>query len=189
MAKESKQEKYYEKAYNQIWNQYEHIYKGIERTEHKFELLTALSGILMLIFFSIKPYEINPIFLITPVGFTIAIGISIYHLIPRIVTVPWVSEEEIRQHGDKGDLMEFLVKDVFKSVKHSNTYRDMKNRYLMYSINIIAISSLVSVVLFLFIERLPWLGVFILILSVISIAFLNSKANSPIENNTHPNPK
>jgi len=134
----SKEEKFKEK-YIHVWNQYQLRYNSTEKTDQRFQLLAAITGILILIFFELKLLELHILFSIPLLLFSLVIVIGIYHVVPRKFWVPWIEKDDLTKRK-----WEKIVDDIYGVVKHIEAYSNRKETEMMVSINLILFGTFIS---------------------------------------------
>lgn len=145
----AKNEKYlYERTYNAVWNQYLFLTSSRERIEHKFEILLILVGIVIATFFQLELYKNFLNYFPLLLYFTIFL-LALYNVLPRTITVPWVSKEEFKKYKKSELVHKQLVEECYKHIDDMNRYLDFKRKQLRVLIVLLLFSSLSPMITFL----------------------------------------
>ncbi|MFZ3076950.1 MAG: hypothetical protein WA139_00675 [Candidatus Aenigmatarchaeota archaeon] len=145
----TKNEKYlYERTYNAIWNQYLFLTSSRERIEHKFEILLILVGIVVATFFQLELYK-NFLNYFPLILYLIIFLLALYNVLPRSITVPWVSKEEFKKYKNTELVHKQLVEECYKHIDDMNRYLDFKKNHLRVLIVLFLFSSLFPIITFL----------------------------------------
>lgn len=170
MKKESK----YERVFPIIWNQYEFLFRSLKNYENKFQLLLAISSIIILIFFSFELQKKHILFYLPLVGFMISTFVCLYYIVPRRYWVPWIEKEQMLQKfKNNEDPYEFIFNDIYGVTKYIRIISKKYKKFILISINSIIISIFLSVIIFSFLANDLLLASIFLIFLAIIIFWIN----------------
>lgn len=109
---------FYERSYPAVWNQYCLLEERLNRINRQLEVLLIITGG----FFAVYSYQAFSqlyIFLPSLIGYALIYLLSLYFILPRLITIPWVGHynlqfEKYRKKNDIEGLYKQLVTETYK---------------------------------------------------------------------------
>lgn len=144
LSKMKKLKTFYADSYPAIWDQFEFLVNKINRQDAKFQILLVVAAALFAIFFTLKIWEVDPLNYLAIMTNGLVFLISLYNLVPRKVTVPWINDFEFKKYekySNSEKLMQHKITELYKFIGGINTYMDKTDKRLMICLELTLFSA------------------------------------------------